>query len=115
MRTTRTAGLVSVIMPVYRGAPYVGAAIESALAQTYDSMELVIVNDGSPDDSACEIARFLPHPRIHYIEQNNAGVANARNTAIDHSSGCFIALLDQDDLWLPTKLERQVAHLDAHP
>jgi glycosyltransferase involved in cell wall biosynthesis len=115
MGLARTAGLVSVIMPVYRGAPYVAAAIESALAQTYQPVELVIVNDGSPDDSAKEIARFLPHPQIRYLEQNNSGVANARNTAIDNSTGALIALLDQDDLWLPTKLEHQVAYLDAHP
>src|SRR5947207_2405288 len=93
MSPTRTEGLVSVIMPVYRGAPYVAAAIESALAQTYRPVELVIVNDGSPDDSASEIARFLPHPRIRYLEQQNSGVANARNTGIDNSTGALIALL----------------------
>ncbi len=115
MGSVRTTGLVSVLIPVYRGAPYVVAAIESALEQTYQPVELVVINDGSPDNSAREIARFLPHPRIRYLEQQNSGVANARNTGIDNSTGALIALLDQDDLWLPTKLERQVAYLDAHP
>ena len=62
-------GLVSVIMPVYRGQEFVAAAIESVLAQTYRSFELIIVNDGSPDASVEVIAQFLPHPQIQYIEQ----------------------------------------------
>ena len=107
--------LVSVIMPVYRGKEFVAAAMESVLAQTYRSFELIVVNDGSPDASADVIAQFLPHKQIKYIEQENAGVAAARNTGLARSSGQFIALLDQDDLWLPTKLERQVAYLNAHP
>ena len=111
----RVPGLVSVIMPVYRGQPFVAWAIESVLAQTYRDFELVIVNDGSPDDSSGIIARFLPHPQIRYIEQQNAGVAAARNTAIAHANGAFIGLLDQDDLWLPNKLTRQVTYFNSHP
>jgi glycosyltransferase involved in cell wall biosynthesis len=102
-------------MPVYRGERFVSAAIESVLAQTHRSFELVIVNDGSPDGSAREIERFLPHPQIGYIEQPNAGVAIARNTGLANATGAFIALLDQDDIWLPDKLERQVAYLTALP
>ncbi len=102
-------------MPVYRGEQFVAAAIESVLAQTYRSFELLIINDGSPDNSAQTISRFLPHPQIQYIEQTNAGVAAARNTGLAHAKGAFVALLDQDDLWLPAKLERQIAYLDAHP
>src|SRR5438067_2461064 len=108
-------GLVSVIMPVYRGERFVAAAIESVLAQTYRSFELLIVNDGSPDASAREIARFLPHRQIKYIEQQNAGVAAARNTGLAHATGELVALLDQDDLWLADKLDRQIAYLDARP
>ena len=111
----RDPALVSIIMPVYRGERFVAAAIESALAQTYRSFELVIVNDGSPDGSAREIARFLPHPQIRYVEQQNSGVAAARNTAIAAASGEFIGLLDQDDLWLPDKLAEQVTYLASHP
>jgi glycosyltransferase involved in cell wall biosynthesis len=101
-------------MPVYRGEQFVAAAIESVLAQTYRSFELVIVNDGSPDGSARKISRFIDHPQIRYIEQANAGVAAARNTGLGNARGDLIALLDQDDLWLPAKLERQVAFLNAH-
>jgi glycosyltransferase involved in cell wall biosynthesis len=111
----RDPELVSVIMPVYRGERYVAAAIESVLAQTYRSFELVIVNDGSPDGSAREIARFLPNPQIRYIEQQNTGVAAARNTGIAAATGELIGLLDQDDLWLPDKLARQVTYLASHP
>lgn len=115
MTPTRAPRLVSVIMPVYCGEQFIAAAIESVLAQTYQSFELVIVNDGTPDESAGEIGRFLPHPQIRYVEQENAGVANARNRGIEYASGAFIALLDQDDLWLPQKLEREIAYLDTHP
>src|SRR5262245_16815658 len=108
-------GIVSVIMPVYGGERFVAAAIESVLAQTYRSFELVVVNDGSPDESARVISHFLPHPQIRYLEQSNACVAAARNKGLANSRGVFVGLLDQDDLWLPTKLERQVAYLDAHP
>lgn len=107
--------LVSVIMPVYGGERFVAEAIASVLAQSYPSLELVVVNDGSPDDSAREIARFLPHPKIRYIEQKNGGVANARNAGIAVARGSMLALLDQDDLWLPDKLQRQVAYLHANP
>jgi glycosyltransferase involved in cell wall biosynthesis len=109
------AAIVSVIVPVYRGEQFVAAAIESVLEQTYRSFELVIVNDGSPDDSDRVIRRFLPHPQIKYIEQANGGVAAARNTGLANANGTFVALLDQDDVWLPQKLDRQVAYLEAHP
>jgi glycosyltransferase involved in cell wall biosynthesis len=115
MVTSRNPELVSVIMPVYGGERFVAAAIRSVLAQSYDRYELVIVNDGSPDGSAGEIARFLPHPKIRYTEQKNAGVANARNAGIAMSMGAAVALLDQDDLWLPDKLERQMAFLAERP
>jgi glycosyltransferase involved in cell wall biosynthesis len=111
----RTVGLVSVILPVYRGERFVAAAIESVLAQTCRRFELVIINDGSPDESAREIKRFLPNPRIRYLAQANGGVAAARNAGIANATGDLIALIDQDDLWLPEKLERQIAYLDSHP
>ncbi|MDE2119649.1 MAG: glycosyltransferase [Betaproteobacteria bacterium] len=107
--------LVSVVMPVYNGAKYVAAAIESALAQTYENLELIIVNDGSPDNSAAVIQPFLADRRVKYIEQPNEGVAGARNTALGLAGGEFIAFIDQDDLWMPDKLERQTAYLSTHP
>jgi hypothetical protein len=71
----RSAGLVTIIMPVCNGERFVAAAIELALVQTYQAVELVIVNDGSPDGSGREINRFLPHSKIRYVEQQHAGVA----------------------------------------
>lgn len=104
---------VSVIIPVYNGERYIAQAIESALAQTYRNFEIVVVNDGSTDNSYEKIKPYLPS--IKYIFQQNQGVAAARNTAIKNSSGEFIAFLDQDDLWLPEKLELQVDYLLGNP
>lgn len=102
-------------MPVYNGARFVARAVESVLRQTYPAVELVIVNDGSPDDSAKVIRPFLSDPRVRYVEQANGGVAAARNRALREASGEFAALIDQDDVWLPEKLSRQVPLLAARP
>jgi glycosyltransferase involved in cell wall biosynthesis len=106
---------VSVLLPVYNGSRFVSHAIESVLKQTYQNIELIIVNDGSQDDCAAIIRPYLADQRIKYIEQANSGVAAARNTAFSLVSGKYIAFIDQDDIWLPNKLERQVAYLEAHP
>ena len=104
--------LVSIITPVYNGEQYLLAAIESGLAQTYQNFELLIVNDGSIDNSADIIKPFLKDSRVIYIEQKNAGVAAARNTAIKQARGKYVGFLDQDDLWRNNKLEVQVAALE---
>jgi len=104
---------VSIIIPVYNGEKYITYAIESALAQTYRNFEIIVVDDGSTDGSYEKIKPFLPF--VKYIFQENQGVAAARNTAIKHSSGELIAFLDQDDLWLPEKLELQVDYLLHNP
>ena len=104
--------LVSIITPVYNGEQYLLAAIESGLAQTYQNFELLIVNDGSIDNSADIIKPFLKDSRVIYIEQKNAGVAAARNAAIKQAKGKYIGFLDQDDLWLNNKLEVQVTALE---
>ena len=106
--------LVTVIMPVYNGARYVSEAIESILFQTYQNFELIIVNDGSNDDSKAVITPYLKDLRIRYFEQCNAGVAAARNAAIKESQGEFIGFLDQDDLWLPEKLETQLQYFKKY-
>lgn len=106
---------VSVVLPIYNGERFVAEAIESVLAQTYLRYEIVAVNDGSQDGSKEIVRRYLNSGPIKYLEQANKGVANARNTGILHSSGEFIALLDQDDVWLPEKIEKQVAFMDTHP
>jgi glycosyltransferase involved in cell wall biosynthesis len=110
-----TAPVVSILMPVFNGAAYVGQAIESALAQSYPDFELIVVNDGSTDSSAEVIRPYLADPRIRYFEQPNGGVAAARNAAIRVAKGRYIGFLDQDDLWLPEKLQLQVQYLDSHP
>ena len=110
-----TAPGISILMPVFNGAAYVNQAIESALAQTYQDFELIIVNDGSTDNSAEVIRPYLADPRTRYLEQPNGGVAAARNAAIRVAHGRYIGFLDQDDLWLPEKLDLQVQYLHGHP
>jgi glycosyltransferase involved in cell wall biosynthesis len=104
--------LVSVIIPVYNGEKYLGATIESVIQQTYQSLEILVIDDGSTDNSAA-IARS--YPKVNYIYQNNQGVAVARNTGIANSQGEFIAFIDQDDLWTSNKLAVQIDYLLKHP
>jgi len=99
---------VSIVITCYNYAEYVADAIKSALYQTYENSEIVIVNDGSTDHSHDVISTFLNNPKIKYIRQSNDGQANAKNTGIKNSTGEFIAFLDADDTWEPTKLEKQV-------
>lgn len=106
---------VSIIIPVYNGEKYITHAIESVLAQTYKNFEIIIVNDGSTDSSFEKIKPYLTLPNIKYIEQENKGVAAARNTGIKNSTGELIGFLDQDDLWLPYKLQVQVDYLINNP
>lgn len=105
---------VSVIIPVYSAEKYIGDTVQSVLDQTYKSLELLIVDDGSPDKSI-EICQQFTDPRIKIIRQVNRGVAAARNNGIRHSQGEYIAFLDADDLWLPEKLEKHVNHLENSP
>ena len=109
---TEQQPLVSVIIPVYNGACYLRAALESVFAQTYRSFEVIVVDDGSLDDSG-NIAQSFPE--VHYIRQENQGVAAARNTAIAVARGEYFAFLDQDDLWTPDKLRLQIGHLLSLP
>jgi len=104
---------VSVVMPVHNTARFVEAAISSVLTQTFSDFELLIIDDQGTDD-AIDLCRQFVDPRIRIISQENRGLAGARNTGIRQAKGRYIALLDSDDLWLPEKLERHVAHLDAN-
>lgn len=99
-------GLVSVVVPVYNGARYLREAIDSALGQTYSPIEVVVVDDGSTDKSPRLLSEYAD--RIILLRQPNRGVAVARNTGIARCTGEFIAFLDQDDLWQPTKIEKQI-------
>lgn len=105
--------MISVVIPVWNCARYVGEAIESVLAQSYRPVELVVVDDGSTDGSAAAIEHYAPDVRYHY--QPNAGLSAARNTGIRLSTGPYVAFLDSDDVWLPMKLDRQMARVRADP
>lgn len=104
--------LVSVIIPVYNGARFLRAALESVFAQTYRPFEVIVVDDGSADESGSIAQSF---PEVLYIQQANQGVAAARNNGIDAARGEFYAFLDQDDLWKPEKLKLQIEYLQSHP
>jgi glycosyltransferase involved in cell wall biosynthesis len=103
---------VSVIVPVYNGERFLADAIDSILAQTYPSYEVILVDDGSTDQTA-RIA--LSYPSILYLNQANAGTAAARNRGVEIARGEFLAFLDADDLWMPDKLSLQMAAFEADP
>ncbi|MCK4820736.1 glycosyltransferase [bacterium] len=99
-------GLVSVIIPTFNRAHFVKEAIDSVLSQTYQNFEIIVVDDGSTDDTKHVL---IPcKDKIIYIYQENQGGAAVRNTGIKHAKGKYIAFLDSDDLWFPQKLEKQV-------
>src|SRR4051794_6115601 len=103
--------LVSVLIPTYNGERYVADALESALTQTYDRLELVVVDDASSDGTAKIVKAYRRrHPnRIQFAQKTTRqGPCKRRNDALDLAQGTLLAWLDQDDLWLPEKLERQV-------
>ena len=101
-----TNPLVSVIIPNYNYGLYLGQAIESVLAQTYKNVEIIVVDDGSTDNSQQVLANY--GDKIKWFKQTNQGVSKARNRGISDSKGEIIAFLDSDDVWLPQKLEKQV-------
>jgi glycosyltransferase involved in cell wall biosynthesis len=101
--------LVSAVMPVYNSEQYIDATLASVCAQTYQNLEIIIVDDGSGDAGPEIIGRYAAaHPNITCIRQKNSGVSAARNRGIRASKGDFIAFIDSDDLWGPTKIEEQV-------
>jgi glycosyltransferase involved in cell wall biosynthesis len=103
---------VSVIIPVLNGARHIGAAIQSALDQTLQAHEIIVVDDGSTDNTNEVIAAF---ESVTYIFQENQRQGPARNRGVAESSGMYIAFLDADDRWNPDKLAKQIEYLEAHP
>ena len=102
--------LVSVVMPAYNAAATISDSIQSILAQSYPALELIIVNDGSSDQTASIVSRCSGDQRLRYFENEaNKGVAEARNLGIREARGAYIAFCDADDQWLPEKLELQLA------
>lgn len=104
---------VSVVIPAFRAARTIGRAVESALAQGSPAAEVLVIDDGSPDDLAAALAPY--GDRVTLVRQPNGGAASARNLGIERASGDFIAFLDADDYWAPRKLERQLALFERHP
>lgn len=105
--------LVSVIVPAYNVSGFIREALDSAFAQTFESYEVIVVNDGSPDVEELEHVLEPYRDRIVYLKQENRGLSGARNTALRHARGQFAALLDADDLWLPNYLEVQTSRMQA--
>ncbi len=108
-----TQPLISCIVPVFNGARYLAEALESILNQTCRPLEIIVVDDGSTDQSAAVIRRY--GNRVRSFFQDNAGPAKARNRGLSECGGDFVAFLDADDLWHPEKLERQAARFRARP
>lgn len=99
--------MISVVIPLYNKEKLIGKTLRSVLEQTYQDFEIVVVNDGSTDNSVTEVEK-IADPRIRLIHQQNAGVSAARNKGISEAKGEFIALLDGDDLWKPEYLATQI-------
>lgn len=104
---------VSVITPTFNCAPFIERALASVFAQTYVDYEVIVLDDGSTDGTEQVVAQW--RGKVSYIRQANRGLSAARNAAVAMASGEFLAYLDADDMWYPTKLERQIAFLDSHP
>ena len=108
--------LVSIVVPAYNAEKYIAETIDSVIAQTYTNWELIIVNDGSKDNTLQIIESYSKKDkRICFITKQNTGVSDTRNTGIEKVKGEFIAFLDADDVWLPFNLEKKITFLVNHP
>ncbi|MCA9109958.1 MAG: glycosyltransferase family 2 protein [Planctomycetaceae bacterium] len=108
--------LVSTVIPTFNRAAYLGRAIDSVLSQTYPYVEVIVVDDGSTDNTAELMQKeYGDDERVRYLHQTNQGVSVARNTGMNAAKGEFVALLDSDDVWYPRKLELQVGVFNALP
>lgn len=110
----QTLKKLTVLLPAYNAAPYVGQAIESILAQTYTDFEFLIINDGSKDNTLSVIKSFKDE-RIRLIDRENKGLIDTLNEGIDLAQGEFIARMDADDIAMPHRFEREVNFLEQHP
>jgi teichuronic acid biosynthesis glycosyltransferase TuaG len=108
--------LVSIIVPAYKAAPWIGRTFESVIAQTYPHWELLVADDCSPDNTREVIASWASRePRIQLVaRERNGGPAAARNSALERAQGRWLAFLDSDDMWLPQKLERSLAYAQSN-
>jgi len=101
--------LVSVIIPTYNSGSYLKEAVESALVQDYPNLEVIVIDDGSTDESLCLLTPYLY--RVQIISSQNFGAASARNIGIMESNGEYLAFLDSDDKWVPKKISVQIKHM----
>jgi len=106
--------LISVIIPAYNAEKYLAEALDSVFAQDYSPFEVIVIDDGSTDDTAGVVERYS-QPGIRYHYQPNGGIAAARNTGINMAQGDWIAFIDADDLWMPHRLSAQVELLQEFP
>lgn len=106
---------ISVVIPTYNRAHVICEALDSVMAQTYKDFEVIIVDDGSTDDTSEKIKTYLSDNRVHYVKQKNAGAAAARNFGVSLAKGEVISFLDSDDLWKSEKLECEVSFFESHP
>lgn len=107
--------LASVVIPAFNSSEYIVEAIESALQQTYSPIEVIVVDDGSTDDTREKLSSFIEDGSVRYQFQTNRGLAAARNTGIKLARGKYLQFLDADDLISPNKIERQVQRLESSP
>jgi glycosyltransferase involved in cell wall biosynthesis len=105
--------VVSVVIPAFNAAEFIGQTLDSVLGQTLARLEVIVIDDGSTDETNAIVERFAESdPRIRLVHQENAGVGAARNTGIRLARGRYVAPLDADDVWLPEKLQKQVARME---
>lgn len=109
-----TAPIASIVVPAFNAAATLVPTLRSLLDQTFRDFEIVVIDDGSTDATRA-LAESFDDARIRVISQQNRGLAGARNSGIHHALGAFVGFCDADDLWMPEKLERHVAHLRARP
>src|SRR4051812_37828652 len=102
--------MVTILMPAYNASKYISEAISSVLQQSFSDFELLVIDDGSADETASIIRQFTD-PRIHYLHQHHQGIAYALNKGLREAKGRFIARFDADDVCMPSRLARQVNFL----
>ena len=107
--------LISIIIPVFNGGNYLSEALESVLAQKYAPIEIIVIDDGSTDNSGAIVNQFMARYPILYIFQENQGLAASRNKGISVSNGSLIAFIDADDIWVENKINSQVEVLRKDP
>ena len=103
------------MVPVFNAEPFLTASIKSACDQTYRNIEVIAIDDGSSDDSRSTLALLAStYPQVRWIPSQHLGVSSARNIGMNAAKGDYVAFLDADDLWHPTKIEKQVAAMAKH-